>query len=133
MTRLLENCRSVRVISELAPWLSRHGTLPTVAIVGTRGVGKRRLLRALAGLQQVDDEQVTVEASIVTKYYSARVRFCVVDVGGDEPANETLLASSDAILLVWRKNRLESFEQARRCFLDTFDGIEASAQQPGVR
>lgn len=93
--------------------------LPVVVIAGDRGTSKHRLLHALAdgaSTRGGEDDQKMTLGRFDTKYYTARVRYCVVDSGADAPSGDTaaLLRSAEAIVYLWDAARPATFEYVRR-------------------
>lgn len=137
MSQLVARCRSSRLRRELQPWLARQfeatrisstycASLPTILIVGAPGVGKRRLMWSLAGKTSDTFEPSAGEAEvgIVTKYYRARARCCVVDIGDDASVDnvQQLLRIAHAVVLVWSDSQSMSFNCIRDYFTAREDG-----------
>lgn len=139
MKAMLGSCRSARLRRELAPWLTAAegqaaeglasptkdraaqglpsaSDLPVAVIVGVQGTGKRRLLAALAGVAASATSQRVLEATVETKYYSARVQFRCIELGaGALGSNDVaLLRDADAVIFLWDLAQPGSLEQVRR-------------------
>mmetsp|Transcript_9252 Transcript_9252/g.25912 ORF Transcript_9252/g.25912 Transcript_9252/m.25912 type:complete len:655 (-) Transcript_9252:40-2004(-) len=141
MVALLEKTRRCKVKQALQPWLSsleeriRHmsttatprleslastnANLPVVAVVGASGTGKRRLLTALADTEPQCNSlhaKATAQATIATKYYRARVRYCTLDVGPEALSLDVVsfLQSAAAVVLVWDLGHPATFQQVQQ-------------------
>merc|ERR1719491_98227 len=117
MSQLVARCRSSRIRHELQPWLATSAQqmrrispmgsshLPGIVIFGVPGEGKKRLMRALAGIIENPCEKSAreLEVQIATKYYTARARCCVVDIDEGTTASNMSdsLRSAHVIILVW--------------------------------
>lgn len=149
MAALLKGCRRQRVRQCLQPWfdsasqkmrtLRNHSSedlgaqssnaapllkeqdLPIVVIAGARKTCTRRLLRVLSGRSAAEGgEEVAADGILETKYYTARVRYQVVDLDvelaatPDGAANSNLPDNAAAVILLWDTSRPETFACLRR-------------------
>ncbi|CAK0858394.1 unnamed protein product [Prorocentrum cordatum] len=93
--------------------------LPTVVLAGARGSGQRRLLAALADRDEEELERGAadgVEAQLENRYYTARVRYRLVDIDRGSallPGARDALLSADALVLLWDLADPDAFSSAR--------------------
>eukprot|EP00929_Paragymnodinium_shiwhaense_P090111 TRINITY_DN50324_c0_g1_i1.p1 TRINITY_DN50324_c0_g1~~TRINITY_DN50324_c0_g1_i1.p1 ORF type:complete len:660 (+),score=163.86 TRINITY_DN50324_c0_g1_i1:67-2046(+) len=95
----------------------------SLAIVGARGVGKRALLRALAG---ADSDAEAASFDLETKYYSSRIRAQVVEVGDTELTEDAagLLKDADAVIAIWDTSQPSTFRTVSDVFAKASDSSD---------
>lgn len=143
MARLLGSCSSSRVLSELQSWTdgladtfnfspaareppsfaAPQEELPVVVIAGCRDMRQERLLRALCGAPELDGSHCEVVAEksmhgvIETKYYSAKVKYLLLDLDGDNAPTPTAqterVDAAEAVILLLDLSRPESFQAVK--------------------